>query len=124
MTGALFPSRRPDGSAEVAAVFRGSLGEYGEAIDSALASWRELVEGTDAFTDLSSEPRIIASDEGFRVVFEIRPGSQHWKGWAVALLSAIEERVGTSSSIGFFDIVAGRMHSASRTDLLDDGEPE
>lgn len=77
-----------------------------------------MVEGTDVFTDLLSEPRIVASDEGFRVVFEIRPGSQHWKGWAVALLSAIEERIGSASSVGFFDVVGNRMHAASRRDLL------
>jgi len=64
------------------------------------------------------------SDEGFRVVFEIQPGSQHWKGWAVALLRAIEKRVGSASSVGFYDVVAGRMHPASRRELLDDSGSE
>ena len=122
MTEVLFPSRRTDGSAEVAAVFSASLDQFREAVDGALASWRELVRDTDAFADLSNEPRVVASDEGFRVVFEIRPGSQHWKGWAVALLCAIEERVGSGSSVGFFDAVAGRMHAASRKDLLEEDE--
>ena len=124
MTEALFPTRRPDGSAEVAAVFKGPLDRAQEGVDLALESWRELVANTDVFSDLAAEPRVIASDEGFRVIFEIRTGSQHWKGWAVALLTAIEGQIGSGSSVGFFDVVAGRLHAASRRDLLDGGEPE
>jgi hypothetical protein len=124
MTDQRFPTRREDGSAEVAAVFAASLDQSQEAVDDALSAWRELVQDTDVFRELSAEPRVVSSEEGFRVVFDIRSGSQHWKGWAVALLRAIEERIGSGSSVGFFDVVAGRMHAASRRNLLDDGESE
>ena len=124
MTEELFPSRRRDGSAEVAAVFSVPFDQVQEAVDGALAVWLELVQDTDVLDDLSRVPRVVASDLGFRVVFDIRPGSQHWKGWAVALLRSIEERVGSKSSVGFFDVVSGRMHPASRRDLHDDGGTE
>jgi len=118
MTSQRFPARRADGSAEVAAVFRTSLEESRDAVDGALAEWKGTIEGLDALEDLSSEPRVIASDEGFRVVFEIQPGSRFWKDLAVALVSALSSRLGSDSFVGFFDAVAGRMHAASRRDLL------
>jgi hypothetical protein len=101
----------------VAAVFRTSLEESRDAVDEALTEWRETL-GTDVLLDFSSDPRIVTSDEGFRVVFKIQPGSRFWRDWAVALVSTISSRLGNDSFVGFFDAVAGRMHPASRPDLL------
>ena len=73
-----------------------------------------MVEGIEVSAHLATGPRIISSDEGFRVVFEIRSGSRLWKDWAVALVGCITSRLGPDSFVGFFDAVAGRMHAASR----------
>jgi len=54
MSEALFPTRRPDGSAEVAAVFRARLAEVHEAVEVAFLEWHELVQDTDVFSDLSA----------------------------------------------------------------------
>lgn len=119
MSTQLFPARRDDGSAEVAAVFAKPFDQAQVAITAALADWRELVEGTNVFEDLDGEPRFESSEEGFRIVFEIQPGSTHWKGWAVALLRSIEDGIGGESFVGFFDVVRGQMHQASRREPLD-----
>ena len=94
------------------------------AIEQALAEWNQLLEGIDTAADLAIEPQIASSEEGFRVVFQIRPGSRLWKDWAVALLSSVSHHLGRESFLGFFDVVAGRMHATSRGRLLDDGPAE
>lgn len=123
MTTQLFPARREDGSAEVAAVFHRSLDESRTAIEQALQEWRTELEsvGVDILADLVTEPQVTASDEGFRVVFRIRAGSWLWKDWAVSLVGSLSSRLGPDSFIGFFDGVQDRMHPASRFHLLDDG---
>jgi hypothetical protein len=58
MTTQLFPARREDGSAEVAAVFHRPLDESQTAIEQALQEWRTLLEGVgvDVLADLVTEP--------------------------------------------------------------------
>lgn len=95
MTTQLFPARREDGTAEVAAVFHRPLDESHAAIEQALQEWRTLLEGVgvDFLADLFAEPRVTASDEGFRVIFQIRPGSRLWKDWAVKLVSSLASQL-------------------------------
>ncbi|MGH9286234.1 MAG: hypothetical protein ACRD0M_11270 [Acidimicrobiales bacterium] len=114
MTRQLFPPRREDGSAEVAADFRASLEDARSAVDGSVAERHRLLEGVDTSPDLGDEPRIAPSAEGFRVLFKIRPGSRRWRDWAVALVSGITDQLGPGSFVGFFDTVAGRMHAAIR----------
>lgn len=125
MTTQSFPARRDDGSAEVAAVFRSSLDDARDAVGRAFSGWHEMLDENtiDITVDLAREPHVTASREGFRVVFEIRPGSRRWRDWAVALVSSIDEQLEADCFVGFFDGVTGRMHAASRLDLLDDGGP-
>jgi hypothetical protein len=83
MTTPMFASRRDDGSAQAAAVFHASLEEARDAVQQAIEEWNETLEGIDTTADLASEPPIVSSVEGFRVVFQIQPGSRLWKDWAV-----------------------------------------
>jgi hypothetical protein len=112
MTTQRFPSRREDGSAEVAAVFREPLEESRRAIDQAMAEWHRTLEGIDPSADLAGEPQIASSNEGFRIVFHIRPASRMGRDWAVALVDSVSNHLGPRSFVGFFDAVAGRMHVA------------
>jgi hypothetical protein len=121
MTTQRFPSRRPDGSAEVAGIFRSSLEDSRQAIDRGVAEWHESLQGIDTSPDLASEPQIVPFDEGFRIVFQIRPGSRLWRDWAVALIGNISNHLKPDSFAGFFDVVAGRMHGASSEDSTDEG---
>jgi hypothetical protein len=117
----VFPERRRDGSATVAAIFREPLIEVVDEVDLAFNDWRNALSHVDMTQDLAAEPMARPSDEGFRIVFEIRPGSRLWRDWAVALVSALRTRLGTGSFAGFFDDVSGRMHRAA---LLDEGRDE
>lgn len=82
----------------------------------AFADWRNALSTVDMAEDLAAEPVSSPSDEGFRVVFEIRPGSRLWRDWAVALVSALRARLGPGCFLGFFDDVSGRMHHAALRD--------
>lgn len=119
----VFPQRRSDGSATVAAVFDKPLGEVVDEVDLAFAEWRNALSHVDMAEDLAAEPVARPSDEEFRVVFEIRPDSRLWRDWAVALVSALRARLGPGSFVGFFDEVSGRMHQAALQDQARD-EPE
>lgn len=119
----IFPQRRSDGSATVAAVFGQPLGAVVDEVDLAFAEWRDALSNVDMAEDLAAEPVARPSDEGFRVVFEIRPDSRLWRDWAVALVSALRARLGPGSFVGFFDDVSGRMHRAALWDQASD-EPD
>jgi hypothetical protein len=109
-----FPSRRQDGTAEVAAVFREPLDESKSVIDQALAEWHGDLKEVDMSVDLVGEPEVISSVEGLRIVFHIKPDSRLWRDWVVALVGRVSNHFGPSSFVGFFDAVAGRMHSTAK----------
>jgi hypothetical protein len=79
-------------------MFREPLDDSRHAIDQAMVAWHSTLEGVDMSTDLAGEPYITNSDEGFRVVFHIRPGSRLWRDWAVALVSDIRSHLAPNSS--------------------------
>ena len=116
----VFPQHRSDGSATVAAVFREPLSGVVDEVELAFADWRNVLSHVDITLDLAEEPVARQSDEGFRIVFEIRPGSRLWRDWAVSLVNAVRTRLGAGSFAGFFDYVSGRMHTA----VLQDQGPD
>lgn len=118
-----FPQRRSDGSATVSAVFREPLDRVTEDVDIAFADWRQALSHVDITLDLAVEPVARSSKEGFRVVFEVQPGSRQWRDWAVALVSALRRRLGEGSFSGFYDHVSERMHTAVLRDTgLDEAD--
>lgn len=118
-----FPEPRSDGSATVVAVFREPLTSVTDEVRFAFADWRESLSQVDIAKDLAAEPVARASEEGFRVVFEIRPGSRLWRDWTVGLVSALQGRLGKGAFAGFYDAVSGRMHPAVLGDSgQDDGD--
>ena len=119
-----FPAHREDGSAEVAAVFRVPLQEAHGAIERAFDGWRQQLEGFDTSADLFADPEVVESAEGFRVVFQIRPRSQLWRDWAVALVGSVSGQLEADAFVGFFDVVAGRMHAARRNGPVGSNERE
>jgi hypothetical protein len=47
------------------------------------------------------------------VVFDARPGSTHWKDVMVMLVGVIRDSDLEVKFVGFYDLVAARMHPAS-----------
>lgn len=52
------------------------MDEVSFAVADAVAEWRAMLERVDLTADLASDPRIVSTEAGFRVVFDIRPGSR------------------------------------------------
>lgn len=109
-----FPRRRPDGTATVVAIFGVPLASVSEEVDLAFDDWRRSLSHIDMAKDLVTEPVALPSEEGFRITFEARAGTRRWRDWMVALLGALERRLGDDYWVAIRDEVSGRTFPVSR----------
>jgi hypothetical protein len=115
MTKKTFPQRREDGSVAVAARFSLQEKEARTALESYVSRWSSSYfaeHGIQPLGELSVEPQVMGLDAvTVDVVFNARPESRLWKDLFLDLVQHVPQ--GQVTFLGFFDVVAQKMHPGS-----------
>jgi len=112
-----FPKLREDGSCSVAARYSFTDPEAPENLLRVFSEWwaATVADPLHPFhLELVSPPRLDRPClTNADVVFDARPGSTHWKDVMVMLVGVIRDSDLEVKFVGFYDLVAARMHPAS-----------
>jgi hypothetical protein len=108
----MWPTRRTDGSVDVAAQFVPQSRSAKAGLEAVVASYVERKaeqDSVDLLDDLAALPTVEDAEEGrLRVRFRSRPGATRWKDWLVEFTDTADQ-IPEVSFEGFFDEVEGSL---------------
>jgi hypothetical protein len=115
---AIWPQRRPDGSASITTRFASDHGLSFDELSSFLETWLEQrsdAQRAGMERDLAEAPNVVdLGANAAEITINTKPERGYWaRDWLVVLGRAVEEAFPDATLLGFYDTVAGQFRPVS-----------